>query len=110
MKAAARAMRAIFADGFLPGALEVADEFLRWKRRHDERAVSGWWFARVADGGIGWSGEIGAQRLPRPLERLLRTQSPVFVQPADGREECEKMWGLRREFSYSLRDTGRVSS
>ncbi len=29
-------------------------------------------------------------------------------QRAFGREECEKFWGLRREFSFALRDTGLV--
>jgi glycolate oxidase len=38
----------------------------------------------------------------------LRAQSPVFTQRAYGRAECEKLWSLRREFSYSLRDTGLV--
>jgi glycolate oxidase len=42
------------------------------------------------------------------LGRLLRSRGPVFMQRAYGRDECEKLWGLRREFSYSLRDTGLV--
>jgi FAD/FMN-containing dehydrogenase len=31
---------------------------------------------------------------------------PLFVQRGLGNDECEKFWQLRREFSYSLRDTG----
>jgi FAD/FMN-containing dehydrogenase len=66
MKAAARAIRAIFADGFLPSALEVADEFTleAAARRTGSRAAGR--FARLADGGIGWPGEIGAERRPSP--------------------------------------------
>jgi len=44
----------------------------------------------------------------RSLEKLLREHAPGFVERAFGRERCEKLWELRREFSYGLRDTGLV--
>ena len=31
-----------------------------------------------------------------------------MLQRADGSENCERLWQLRREFSYSLRDTGLI--
>ena len=40
------------------------------------------------------------------LEALVAVQKPIFVNHAFGAESVEQLWGLRREFSYSLRDTG----
>jgi FAD/FMN-containing dehydrogenase len=42
----------------------------------------------------------------RVLEKIVRTIKPLFVDRAFGVSECEKIWQLRREFSYALRDTG----
>jgi glycolate oxidase len=107
MKAAARAIGAIFADGFLPSALEVADEFTlaAASRRTGSRLLAGSRALLMVelDGR-----EKSVRSDAQALGRLLRAQAPVFTQRAYGREECEKLWGLRREFSYSLRDTGLV--
>jgi len=107
MKAAARAIRAVFADGFLPSALEVADEFTleAASRRTGSRRLAG---SRALimvelDGR-----EKSVRSDAEALSRLLQAQKPVFTQRAYGPAECEKLWGLRREFSYSLRDTGLV--
>jgi glycolate oxidase len=107
MKAAAHAMRAIFADGSLPCALEVADAFTlnAAARRTGSRRLAGSRALLMV--------ELDGREKPvrseaQAMGRLLRAQDPVFVQPAYGRQECEKLWGLRREFSYSLRDTGLV--
>jgi glycolate oxidase len=40
------------------------------------------------------------------LERIIRKQKPLFVERGHGRKACEAVWEVRREFSYSLRDTG----
>ena len=45
-------------------------------------------------------GEIAA------LEKIIRRLRPRFIDRAFGNAECEHLWGLRREFSFSLRDTG----
>jgi FAD/FMN-containing dehydrogenase len=107
MKAAARAIRAIFADGFLPCALEVADSFTleAAARRTGSRLLAGS-RALVMVELDGREKSVRGDALA--LERLIRRQGPVFVQRAFGREECEKLWGVRREFSFSLRDTGLV--
>jgi glycolate oxidase len=42
----------------------------------------------------------------RQLRRLLAPQKPLFVQTALGAKHSEKVWQVRREFSYGLRDTG----
>ncbi len=107
MKAAARAMRAIFAEGFLPCALEVADAFTlnaAARRTGSRRLAGSRALVMVELDGREKSVRSDAQA----LGRLLRAQDPVFAQPAYGRQECEKLWGLRREFSYALRDTGLV--
>jgi glycolate oxidase len=107
MKAAAGAIRAIFADGFLPCALEVADAFTleAAARRTGSRRLAGSRALLMVE----LDGREKAVRSDAlALERLMRGQKPVFVQRADGKEECEKLWGLRREFSYALRDTGLV--
>ncbi len=107
MKAAARAMGAIFAGGFLPCALEVADAFTleAAARRTGSRLLAGSRALLMVelDGR-----EKSARSDAQALGRLLRGQRPVFMQRAYGRRECGKLWGLRREFSYALRDTGLV--
>ena len=40
------------------------------------------------------------------LEQLLRARRPRLLRRAYGREKCEGLWQLRREFSFALRDTG----
>jgi len=44
--------------------------------------------------------------LIRALEKVIRAAKPLFVDRALGAAACERIWQLRREFSYSLRDTG----
>ena len=98
MKAAARAIGAIFADGFLPSALEVADEFTLAadaRRTGSRRLGSSRALLMVELDGR----EKSVRSDALALDRLIRGQKPVFVQRAFGREECEKLWGLRREFS-----------
>jgi glycolate oxidase len=40
------------------------------------------------------------------LRRVLAARRPRFVEAALGARECERIWQVRREFSYALRDTG----
>ena len=52
----------------------------------------------------------GQEKSVRPeiaaVEKIVRKQKPLFVEHGFGNEECEKIWQIRREFSYALRDTG----
>jgi glycolate oxidase len=107
MKTAARVIRAIFEHGFLPCAVEVADQFtLEAARRrtgserlHGSRALV---MIEVDGQAQSVRGEA------RALEKLARSHRPAFVERAYGHENCEKLWQLRREFSFALRDTGLV--
>jgi glycolate oxidase subunit GlcD len=105
MKEATGAIRKIFAAGFLPCALEVADAFTlaAAQKRTGSKRLSGCHAHLIL--------ELDGQRDSvrgeiRALEKILRAGKPLFVDRAFGAAECEKIWQLRREFSYSLRDTG----
>jgi glycolate oxidase subunit GlcD len=105
MKDAARAIRAIFQAGFLPCAVEVADAFTlaATRQRTGSKLLEGCSAHLIT--------EVDGQRRSveseiRLLETVLRRHRPRFVMPARGAAQCEKIWQLRRQFSYSLRDTG----
>ncbi|MGZ4971955.1 MAG: FAD-binding oxidoreductase, partial [Limisphaerales bacterium] len=105
MKSAARAIRAIFAGGFLPCALEVADKFTlaAARKRTGSKRLEGC-NAIILVELDGQQKSVTAELFA--LEKIVRRFDPVMLQKALGGEEVEKLWGLRREFSYSLRDTG----
>jgi FAD/FMN-containing dehydrogenase len=105
MKSATNAIRRVFAAGFLPCALEVADSFTlaAAQKRTGSKRLSGCNAHIIL--------ELDGQRESvrgeiRSLEKMLRTLQPLFIDRAIGAAECEKIWQLRREFSYALRDTG----
>jgi glycolate oxidase subunit GlcD len=105
MSAAVRALQSIFAAGFLPCAAELADEFTlaaAAKRTKSPRLLGCKAHLIVELDGQENSvrGEIAA------VEKIVRKQKPLFVERGLGDAECEKVWQLRREFSYALRDTG----
>jgi glycolate oxidase subunit GlcD len=102
---AIRTLHAILAAGFLPCALEIADAFtlaaaynrtksprLRGCRAHLIVELDGQ--------------ESSVRSEIRAVERIVRRQKPLFIERGLGREQCEAVWKIRREFSYSLRDTG----
>lgn len=106
-KGAAKAIREVFRAGYLPCALEIADAFtLAAARKYTG--------SKRLDGSdallfVELDGQKSSvsQEL-KELEKLLRSQLPVFIQRALGDEECEKLWQLRRDFSFALRATGLV--
>jgi len=105
MKAAARAVRRIFTEGFFPCAVELSDQFTL-------AAATARTGTKMFDGCsahliVELDGRADSVRTEmRMLERLIRNGKPVFVHRANGDAACERVWGIRREFSYSLRDTG----
>lgn len=102
---AAAAVQAILNAGHLPSALEITDSFTLAAARK----------------------KLGAQTFPpgdahliveidgRPaatlseieeLHQLLTGLGATFIERAPDEASCERIWKLRREFSFSLRDTG----
>ena len=105
MKAATRTIRDIFRAGFLPCAVEVADAFTlaAARRRTGSTRLDGCNAHLIV--------EVDGQKPSvlselKALQRLVRRSDPAFVLPARGAVQCERLWRLRREFSYALRDTG----
>ncbi len=102
---AADAVQKIFAAGFLPCALEIADPFTLQSAREflgREIAPGAQSLVLVELDGQPDSvrGECAA------LAKLLRKIKAIRVLTAFGDEECEKLWGLRRAYSASLKATG----
>jgi glycolate oxidase len=105
MKSATDAIRRIFAAGFLPCALELADAFTLAAAH--KRTGSKWLIGCNALIIVELDGQRSSVRNEiRSLEKVVRAVKPLFVERALGAVSCEKTWQLRREFSYSLRDTG----
>ena len=104
-RGAARSLAAIFKAGFLPCALEIADEFTlaaAYKRTKSEQLAGCRAMLFVELDGQ----ERSVRAELADVEQLIAGQKPVFINRAFGPAEVETLWGLRREFSYSLRDTG----
>lgn len=102
---ATRALKDVFKAGFLPCALEIADSFTlaAARKRTGSKQLEGCGslFIVELDGHA-----KSVQSEIADLEKVVRTSKPLFVDRAVGHEACEKLWQIRREFSYSLRDTG----
>jgi glycolate oxidase len=105
MPAALAALKDIFAAGFLPCALELADPFtLAAARKRTGSAMLSGCRAHLI---VELDGHVKSVRSElKDLENVVQNRKPLFVQRALGAESCEKIWQLRREFSFALRDTG----
>lgn len=104
-QAASEALRAIFAEGFLPSALELADGFTvaAAHKRTGSRLLAGCGGHMIVE----LDGQKQSVRSElKALERCVRSARPLFIQRGLGTAGTEKFWQLRREFSYALRDTG----
>jgi glycolate oxidase len=105
MPAALAALKDIFAAGFLPSALEVADAFTlaAARKRTGSDLLAGCRAHLIVE----LDGHVKSVRSElKDLETVVQNRAPVFVQRALGASACEKIWQLRREFSFALRDTG----
>jgi glycolate oxidase len=105
MKQATHAIRQIFRAGFLPCALEVADAFTlaAARKRTGSKRLDGCNAHLIVelDGQ-----EASVQGEIDTVTAVVAKLRPTFVERAWGGIACEKIWQLRREFSYALRDTG----
>ncbi len=102
---AAEAAQAIFAAGFLPSSLEIADHLTLEAARRDlgEMIVP----AGNAHLLVDLDGQEQSVRSEAgAIRELLETRKPNAIEMAIGEADCERLWALRREFSNSLRATG----
>ncbi len=102
---AADAVQKIFTAGFLPCALEIADPFtLQSAREFLGREIAPGAQSLVLVELDGQAESVKGESAA--LAKLLRKIGTLRVLTALGDEECEKLWGLRRAYSASLKATG----
>jgi glycolate oxidase len=105
MKDASRCLTRIFQAGFLPCALEIAESFTlaAARKRTGSRQLDGCNALVIVE----LDGQAKSVRSEiRDLEKVVLQLKPIMLQRALGAVACEKLWAVRREFSYALRDTG----
>ena len=101
---AAAAVQTILGAGLLPCALEIADPFtLAAARKANDRAPRCQSLLIVE-----FDGQPAAVKAELALASRLLRRSASRLTPAHGAPACEKLWEIRRGFSYALRDTGLV--
>lgn len=105
MSESAAAVQAIFAAGFLPSSVEIADHFTLEAARQDSGGHD------VPPGNAHLLVEVDGQEESLRLEtaqlrQLISRLKPTALEVATTEEECERLWALRRQFSNSLRATG----
>jgi glycolate oxidase len=105
MRETAATVQAIFQAGFLPAALEIADQYTLEAARRD-KGVSyvppG--YAHLL---VEVDGQIETVRSEAAaLEKLIASRKPNSLVTATTEADCENLWDLRRDFSNSLRATG----
>jgi glycolate oxidase len=105
MSEAAATVQQIFAAGFLPSSLEIADKFTLEAARQDSGS------SHVPSGNAhllvdldGQEETVGVEM--QKMRDLIRSRKPSALEIATNESDCEKLWALRREFSNSLRATG----
>jgi glycolate oxidase len=101
----AAAVQAIFAAGFLPSSLEIADHFTLEAARRDSVGYD------VPPGNahllVDLDGQPESVRLETAkLHDLVAGLGPTALEVATTEADCERLWALRRHFSNSLRATG----
>ena len=102
---AAGAVQAILNSGHLPSALEITDEFTL----KAARAYLGEGSLRPGKAHLIVEIDGRAKAVASELEELEEVLNKVGALSSEfhaDEEACEKVWQLRRDFSYSLRATG----
>lgn len=104
---AAGAVQRILGSGFLPSALEIADKFtLRAAREYLGESVTPNGDAHLLVEIDGHEESVALEL--KKLATLVAGCGSISLDEALGEEACERFWKLRREFSYSLRNTGLI--
>ncbi|MGH7991445.1 MAG: FAD-binding oxidoreductase, partial [Limisphaerales bacterium] len=105
MKNAIGALQSILAAGFLPSALELADEFtLAAAAKYTGSKRLGICKAHLIVEIDGQKKSVRGELTE--IEKIIHKQKPLFIERGYGNAESEKIWQIRREFSFSLRATG----
>jgi glycolate oxidase len=105
MSEAAAVVQEIFANGFLPAALEIADSFTLEAARKDlGKAIVPSGNAHLLVDLDGQEESVRSEA--EAIQKLIAAKKPNALELATGEENCEKLWALRRQFSNSLRATG----
>jgi glycolate oxidase len=102
---AAATVQEIFRQGHLPSALEITDSFTLTaarKRLGDDLLPPGNAHLLVETDGSA----VAVRAEIEELTQLLQRMGATHIVPAMDEAACETFWKIRREFSYSLRDTG----
>ena len=105
MPEAAATVQQVFAAGFLPSSLEIADKFTLQAARQDSGS------AHVPSGNAHLLVDLDGQEETVAVEvqkvrDLIKSRKPSALEIATNESDCERLWALRREFSNSLRATG----
>ena len=102
---AAAAVQAILNAGHLPSALEITDTFTLAAAR--KKLGAGTFPPGDAHLIVEIDGRPAATLSEvEELHQLLTELGATFIERAPDETSCERIWKLRREFSFSLRDTG----
>ena len=102
---AAAAVQAILNAGHLPSALEITDSFTLGAARRmlgEETFPQG--NAHLIVEIDGRPAAVAAEL--EELYQLIQSLGATFIERAPDEPSCERIWKLRREFSYALRETG----
>ncbi len=104
---AAATVQAILQAGHLPSALEITDAFTLAAARNRLGAETfppgdGHLIVEIDGRPVAVASEL------EELHSLLLAWGAREIRVARNEAECEAIWQLRREFSYSLRDTGLI--
>jgi glycolate oxidase len=105
IQSAAGAIQAVFSAGFLPAALEVADEFtLAAARSFNPQAQFPPGNAQVIIEVDGQAASVRSEA--SALGKILKKAGASGLRQATTPSACEELWGLRRVYSQSLKATG----
>lgn len=101
---AAAAVQTVLGAGLLPSALEIADPFTLAAARRAIPNTPKCESLLIVE----FDGHPAAVLAELSLAKNLLKPSVSRLTPAHGARACEKLWQVRRGFSYALRDTGLV--
>jgi len=102
---AAAAVQAILDAGTLPSALEITDTFTMNAAREylgTDQVPHGDAYLMIE---IDGNEETVTRELPK-LRDFLVAHAAIDITEAPNEDACERIWQMRRDFSYSLKHTG----